>query len=287
MREPLYSSSSPLHIGMVIEEDFEPGYAKVWIPTANSYVPLGFSEYMYKNTGGQLYGENLSLAQGTAYRCRIASSLSSGAWWKANAGKTSSVFDDYSDNPLTYQLYPYSQSSHSSSIHSYRLPTDNPKVTGAVSTTTLSVTGGNSTHTIGTMPKGKFVKLKANQWVVVGFLHTGTNPIILSTMQSDEAWNVVMNGATVSSTVAESAPTESNNYSENKDNSNETTDESETQIEKEPRKLTTAEMEASIRVIKAKRAADAAYVERTGGKGTPGSLVTRTWADPDDYLNYL
>ena len=275
---------------MVIEEDFEPGYAIVWIPSANSYVPFGFSEYMYKNTGGQLYGENLNLAQGTAYRCRIASSLSSGAWWKANASKNSSVFDDYSDNPMPYMLYPNSRSSHSSAIHSYRMPTDNPKVTGAVSTTTLSVTGGNRTHAIGTMPKGKFIKLRANQWVVVGFLHIGTNPIILNLMQSDEAWNVIMSGASVSSTVAESSPTsqDKSKSTAEKTNNTETTDKSGTQIETAPRNRSIAEIQAATKVLKAKRAADAAFMERTGGGiKEEGSLITRTWANEDDYLNYL
>lgn len=183
--------TSPLHIGMVIQEDAEPGYAKVWIPTGNSYVPQGFSEYKYENTGGQLYGENLSLAEGSAYRCKIASPLTSGAWWKSNPTMAASVFDDYSDDPIAYPLFPNAQTTKSTAIHGYRLPTDNPRISGAVSTTTLSVAGGNGTHSVGTLPKGQFMKVRENQWVVVGFLHVGSNPIILHSLHSDEAWRAV------------------------------------------------------------------------------------------------
>lgn len=184
--------TSPLHVGMVIDEEYEPGYAIVWIPTGKSYVPPGFSEYKYENSGGQLHGSNLDLAKGTSYKCKISSPLTSGSWWKSNPARGASVFDDYSDEPLAYPLYPKAQSTKSSAIHGYRLPTDNPRVSGAVATTTLSVAGGNPTHTVGTLPKGQFMKIRENQWVVVGFLFVGSDPIILNSIHSDEAWKAIL-----------------------------------------------------------------------------------------------
>jgi hypothetical protein len=53
------------------------------------------------------------------------------------------------------------------------------------------LTGGNQTHRVGTLPKGNFPILEENQWVLVGFISSETNPIIFASLHSDEAWNVV------------------------------------------------------------------------------------------------
>lgn len=186
--------SSPIHKGLVIDTDNTPGYVKVWIPTSQCVVPNGFSEYMYENTGGQLFGSNLADAQGSAYRCKIACPLSAGAWFKASTTLGASIFDDYSDTAYDYRLmYNYQTNKNNGNQPQYILPTDNPQVTGAVTAQTLSVTGGNSVHRVGTMPKGQFPILQKNQWVLVAFLAANTNPVVLMSLHSDEAWNVIQN----------------------------------------------------------------------------------------------
>lgn len=182
---------SSLHIGMVIQEHVEPGFVLVWLPTANSVVPPGFSEYKYKNTGGQLYGENLTKALESSYLCRVASPLTSGTWWRALNEKGASVFDDYSDNPRAYPIEPYAQTSHTSGINGYTFDSDFGALRGVVATSTLSLAGGNPTHNIGTQEKGIFSRLRENQWVLVAFLDEGMNPIVINSVHSPEAWKVV------------------------------------------------------------------------------------------------
>ena len=183
---------SPIHKGLIIQEA-EPGYAYVWIPTGKSTVPLGFSEYLYENTGGQLYGNNLSKAISSSYLCRIATNLSAGAWFYANHSKGASVFDDYDhEAAYDYRAFPeYQTHGNNGMPTNYVLPTDIPSASGAVSVSTLSVVGGNSIPNLGTLPKGDFPMLEANQWVLVAFINSSINPVIFASMPSVEAWNVI------------------------------------------------------------------------------------------------
>lgn len=183
--------SGVIHLGMVIDEHTEPGFALVWIPTANSVVPPGFSEYKYKNTGGQLFGSNLTAALESSYYCRVASPLTSGTWWRSLPEKGASVFDDYSDNPRAYPIEPNAQTRHTSGINGYTFESDFGALKGVVATSTLSLAGGNPTHNIGTQEKGIFTKLKENQWVLVAFLDEGMNPVVINSVHSREAWEMV------------------------------------------------------------------------------------------------
>lgn len=184
---------SPIHKGLIISLDTKPGYANVWIPTGKCAVPNGFGEYLYENSGGNLFGDALSMVKGSAYRCKIASPLTGGAWWYANDSKGASIFDDYDRNTAyDYRImYNYQTHGNNGAPAAYTLPTDNPAATGSVSVNTLSVSGGNPTIQIGTMPKGTFPSLKENQWVLVAFINSSSNPVIFSCLHSDEAWAVV------------------------------------------------------------------------------------------------
>lgn len=183
---------SPIHKGLIISRA-EPGYAYVWIPTGNSTVPIGYSEYLYKNTGGELHGKNLSQAIDSSYLCRIATNLSAGSWFYANHSRGASVFDDYDhDAAYDYRVFhDYQTHGHNGVPSSYVLPTDTPSATGAVSVSTLSVIGGNQIPKLGTMPKGEYPILEENQWVLVAFLHSSSNPVIFASLPSIEAWNVI------------------------------------------------------------------------------------------------
>lgn len=188
---------SPIHRGLVINTTCAPGYAYVWIPTGKSVVPDGFSEYLYENTGGQLYGSALSEARESSYLCKIASPLTAGSWFRESPLTSASIFDDYDDVAYDYRIMPdYQTHGNCGNQGSYTLPTDNPAVTGSVSVSTLSVTGGNSTHQVGTLPKGTFPVLTTNQWVLVAFIASNSNPIIFASLHSDEAWEVVKSEST-------------------------------------------------------------------------------------------
>ena len=184
---------SPIHKGLIVDTtSCLPGYAYVWIPTGNCIVPDGFSEYLHENTGGQLYGKALTEAIASAYLCKIASPLTSGSWFRESTIENASIFDDFSDDVYDYRIHTDYQSHRNNGIAgSYTLPTDNPLSSGAVAVPTLSVTGGNTTHQAGTLPKGQFPILKSNQWVLVAFINSNTNPIIFASVHSDEAWETV------------------------------------------------------------------------------------------------
>lgn len=183
---------SPIHKGLIVSTTCEPGYAYVWIPTGKCIVPDGFSEYLHENTGGQLFGKFLQDAKSTAYLCKIASPLTAGAWFRESPTSNASIFDDYSDTTRDYRIYTdYQTHGNSGNKGFYTLPTDNPQVSGAVAVSTLSVTGGNSTHQAGTLQKGIFPILKTNQWVLVAFITANSNPIIFASVHSDEAWLTV------------------------------------------------------------------------------------------------
>lgn len=182
-----------LHKGLVVQQCNEAGYVYVWIPTANSSVPSGFSEYLYQNTGGNLYGNDLSHAIQTSYKCKIASPVTGGAWFRESITEASSIFDDYSDTPYFYPLmWNYQTHGNTGNRASYVMSSDNPAITGSVAVNTLSVAGGNSTHQKGTLPKGQFPIIETNQWVIVAFLEESINPVIIASLHSDEAWDVVV-----------------------------------------------------------------------------------------------
>ena len=183
---------SPIHKGLIINTTCDPGYAWVWIPTGKSVVPDGFSEYLYENTGGQLFGSGLSEARDSSYLCKVACPLTAGAWFRDSDMESASIFDDYGDTAYDYRIHTDYQTHGNNGIAgSYTFPTDTPRVTGAVAVSTLSVTGGNTTHQAGTLPKGQFPVVKTNQWVLVAFIDGNSNPIIFASLHSDEAWRVV------------------------------------------------------------------------------------------------
>lgn len=183
---------SPIHKGLIINTTCDPGYAWVWIPTGKSVVPDGFSEYLYENTGGQLFGAGLSEARDSSYLCKVACPLTAGSWFRDSDMESASIFDDYGDTAYDYRIHTDYQTHGNNGIAgSYTFPTDTPRVTGAVAVSTLSVTGGNTTHQAGTLPKGQFPVVKTNQWVLVAFIDGNSNPIIFASLHSDEAWQVV------------------------------------------------------------------------------------------------
>ena len=183
---------SPIHKGLIINTTCNPGYAWVWIPTGKSIVPDGFSEYLYENTGGQLFGSGLTDARNSSYLCKIACPLTAGSWFRDSDMEAASIFDDYGDTAYDYRIYTDYQTHGNNGIAgSYTFPTDNPRTSGAVAVSTLSVTGGNTTHQAGTLPKGQFPIVKTNQWVLVAFIEANSNPIIFASLHSDEAWSVV------------------------------------------------------------------------------------------------
>lgn len=185
-------NESIIHKGLIVNTTCEPGYAYVWVPTGKSSVPDGFSEYMYQNTGGTLYGKSLSDAIDTAYKCKIASPLTAGAWFRVLTGKGASAFDDFSDTAVPLSLMANYQGSGNNGVpESYTLKTDNPASSGAVSVSTLSVAGGNTTNHIGNIPKGTFPVLKPNQWVLIAFINSSSNPVIFASLHSDEAWETI------------------------------------------------------------------------------------------------
>ena len=185
---------STTHKGLIISNNCDPGYAVVWLPTGNSTVPDGFSEYLYQNTGGQLYGAELQEVYESSYICKIACPLTSGAWFRASETESASIFDDYNDIPYDYRICTdYQTFGNNGTPASYIFPTDNQMSSGAVSVSTLSVVGGNPTHTVGTMPKGFFPVLQVNQWVLVQFISSDSNPVITQSIHSDAAWRTVQN----------------------------------------------------------------------------------------------
>ena len=182
---------SPLHLGLVIMTCSEPGYAWVWIPSANSSVPIGFSQYLYENTGGQLYGNEYDKALQTSYKCKIATPLTAGSWWRADKSQNASIFDDYSDKAQQYTLaWNYQTRGNGGMPTSYSLPSDSTK-RGIVALNTLSLVGGNPIQQTGTLPKGIFPILEENQWVLVSFVNSLSEPIIINTVHPDEAWKVI------------------------------------------------------------------------------------------------
>lgn len=185
-------TESVIHKGLILDTLVKPGYARVWIPTGKSTVPDGFSEYMYRNTGGTLYGNMLDSAHGSSYLCKIASPLTAGAWFRALETKAVSVFDDFSDTAVPLPLMANYQGTGNNGVpETYNFKSDNPAATGSVSCPTLSVAGGNSTHKLGNIPKGEFPVLKPNQWVLIAFIHSSSNPVIIASLHSDEAWSVI------------------------------------------------------------------------------------------------
>lgn len=183
---------SCIHKGLVIKTDTDAGYVYVWVPTGKSAVPDGFSEYLYENTGGMLFGAAYADAVDSAYKCKIASPLTAGAWFRANHAQAGSVFDDYNDTvyPLTI-MGNYQTRGNNGTPESYVMNTDVPTASGAVSVNTLSVAGGISTHRPGTLPKGQFPYLEANQWVLIAFIHSSSNPVVIASLHSNEAWNTI------------------------------------------------------------------------------------------------
>lgn len=182
---------SPIHKGLIIEKHHKPGYVVVMIPTGNTIVPPGFSEYVYENSGGQLYGKNLENAKGTAYVCKVASPLTAGAWWRADPSRACSYFDDYYNESRDYRITPNYQTRGNNGTSSYTLSSDNPQASGIGSVSTLSVAGGTPKPSLGTMPKGDFPRLEINQTVIVAFVHSSINPVVLANLHSDEAWQVI------------------------------------------------------------------------------------------------
>lgn len=183
---------SVIHKGLIVNNITDPGFVYVWIPTGKSVVPDGFSEYLYENTGGNLFGNSLTQAIDSAYKCKIASPLTAGAWFRASASKGGSIFDDYGDAvyPLTL-MGNYQTTGCNGTPETYVMNTDCPAATGAVSVNTLSLAGGITTHRPGTLPKGEFPMLEPNQWVLVAFIHSSSNPVVIASLHSNEAWNTI------------------------------------------------------------------------------------------------
>lgn len=185
---------SPIHKGLIVGIDTPP-FVYVWIPTANSIVPNGFSQYLYDNTGGQLFGQNLGAAVDTAYKCTVASPLSSGSWFQTNETLGVSVFDNYyrqGDTIYDYRIFPDYMGHRGTSLpQSYTLKTDVPSATGCVCNQSLSLQYGNPTGKFGTIPIGQFPKLQKNQWVLVAFINSSINPVVFASLHSPESWNVL------------------------------------------------------------------------------------------------
>lgn len=181
---------SPIHKGLILEDvPTEPGYVIVMIPTCNTIVPPGFSEYIYENTGGGLHGKNLSNSKGTAYKCKIASTLTAGAWWRPDAGRACSYFDDFHNNAVDHRLNPkYQTTGNNGNQGSYNMASDNA-LSGSVNT--LSVAGGTPKPQLATMPKGDFPNLTGNQHVLVAFVNSSMYPVVTHSIHSDEAWRAV------------------------------------------------------------------------------------------------
>ena len=92
-----------IHKGIIV--NMKNNYtAMVWIPSAGCAVPIGGKwQSLFENTGSSLFGENLSKAQDSAKECIIATTLSSGSWFKSLTGLGASVFNNrYKDGDKIY-----------------------------------------------------------------------------------------------------------------------------------------------------------------------------------------
>lgn len=189
-------NDSPIHKGLVVETGMTPGLVKVWIPTAKSIAPLGFSEYLHENTGSALKDIALSDALATAYTCRVATPLTAGSWFKQLPAKAASVFnhwfrdgDDIHDYRINTEYMPR---------HSNGLPrtlcynSDTPAQSLAVVSPTLNQSGGTPLPNLGQMPPGEYPRLETNQWVLVAFVNSSIYPIVIASLPSDEAWSVML-----------------------------------------------------------------------------------------------
>lgn len=184
---------SPIHKGLIVGHDLS-NSVYVWIPTANCAVPNGFSQYLYENTGGQLFGDNLGQVIDSAYKCILASPLTSGSWFQSDETLGVSVFDNYyrpGDKIYDYRIFPNYQGHRGSSLNqSYTLKTDVPAASGCILNQTLSLPFGNKTNKLGTIPVGQFPKLQKNQWVLVAFVNSSINPVVFATLHSEAEWDI-------------------------------------------------------------------------------------------------
>ncbi len=185
---------SPIHVGHVLGQ-LQSGKVIVWIPTANSIVPMGFSQYIYQNTGSQLYGQNLNLAKGTSYECLVASPLSSGTSFTPVDHLGASTFDSryrWGDPIANYVMHPDWTSSRTNGVPPrYTLRTDNPALEMCACVSTLSVAGGNPIPTFKNFPKGIFPRLVPSQKVLVAFYNSSINPIVFASVHSQKEWACV------------------------------------------------------------------------------------------------
>lgn len=186
---------SGIYIGLVLNEA-QPGFVNVWIPTLHGALTLGQFQYLYENTGGQLYGENLQKIQDSSVLCKVSSKITSGSWFKSLPDQGASVFDI---NHKDGNIYDYRIAKNYTPKDGNGLPPTiswsaaNPALNLSVCSNILQKCGGDSIPNLGNLPQGDFARVQGNQWVVVAFTKSSHYPIVLSCLQDENAWKVLFN----------------------------------------------------------------------------------------------
>lgn len=187
-----YIKDSPIHKGLVLRK-LAPGFVKVWIPTANSTVPQGQWNYMYKNTGSALDGKDLQDAIATSYNCRVATPLASGSWMSALVSQGVSLFGTQGkDKPYDYRIHGSIKSKNERGVTRIQHATDNPAQHYCAVNYTLGEVGGMPIESIGNMPPGDYPDVQPNQWVLVAFVNSSYHPIVIASLPSEEEWEAVL-----------------------------------------------------------------------------------------------
>lgn len=189
------NTDSPIHKGLVVQVNSQPGMVKVWIPTANSIAPLGQAQYLHANTGSALTGTSLADAIATAYTCRIATPLSAGSWFKEIPERAASVFNHWyksGDDIHDYRIATEYMPKHTNGLpRTLCYNSDTPAQSLCVVNPTLNQSGGTPLPNTGQMPPGNYPRLEVNQWVLVAFVNSSLYPIVIASLPSDEAWSTM------------------------------------------------------------------------------------------------
>lgn len=187
--------NSNIHRGVVLQV-IKPSEILVWIPTKNGSLSIGKFDYLGANTGGVMYGKNLSNSLGTAVKCKICTPLVSGAWFQYSSVHEASAFTNKSnleqEDFIDLRLNPNWSQRRNNGMSNLQYKSDTPAVTLSACSPTLNVSGGTPIPNIGNMPPGHFPLLDVGQHVLVAYITSSNIPIIIGTLPTDKEFEATL-----------------------------------------------------------------------------------------------
>lgn len=186
MEQVLYSGTALSYLG--------DGKVSVWIPLKGP-VPLGWSKWLYANTGSALDGSNLSMVENSSFICTISTPIGAGGWWKTLPEKGASFFGNGYREGQSIPYYPSLIDSKGRDSYVARnypaIPSKMilPQSMGASSyhaVFTLQEIGGDPIPTIINPPKGKFAIPSPGHRVLVAFYDMNINPAVIALLPYEE-----------------------------------------------------------------------------------------------------